>query len=190
MLAWFFFYKKKTAYDIRRLVCNICLSDAYQLESKWSGNNKPQPDLFACGLEKPLRAEVLLQSILVALGIRPDATGQLAGFDQMAGVLADRFPDVQAPESMPNLRQGLFLSNNSKFNELLKTRPANRELSKISGPRDQVDAAFVPVLGRLPDRAEKQQSLQFVGRRVTDRERALRQLFWALLTSAEFQFNH
>lgn len=192
LLAWLAHDFEQNSYDVQRLIRNICLTEAYQLDSKWSSGPKPQPELFAHAIERPLRAEALLRSTLVATGARIDSNGQIAGFDDFASVFNDRFPDVQAAESNPNLRQGLFLANNPKFDELLKARSGNttEALVKTGGPREQVDQAFLRVYGRLPDREEKRQSLEFLGKRMKNPERGMQQLLWALLTSAEFRFNH
>ncbi len=192
LLAWLAHDFEQNGYDIRRLVRNICLSDTYQLDSKWASGSKPQPDLFACGLEKPLRAEVMLRSLLISVGEQPDASGDLPGYDSLERMFNDRFPEVLPTEFTPNLRQGLFLTNNKKLDELLKPEKENTTatLLKLSGPREQVDAAFIKVLGRLPDRDEKRATLDFMAERLKNREVAVRELLWALLTSAEFRFNH
>jgi mono/diheme cytochrome c family protein len=192
LLAWLAHDFETHDYDIRRLVRNICLSETYQLDSKWSGPTKPQPYLFAYGLEKPLRAEVMLRSLLVAVGEQPDSSGDLPGYPALESMFTDRFPEVLPTEFSPNLRQGLFLTNNKKLDELLKPAKGNSAeyLLKQPGPREQVDAAFLRVLGRLPDRQEKRAVLDFVSTRLGSQERSVRELLWALLTSAEFRFNH
>jgi len=192
LLAWLAGDFERSHYDIRRLIRMICLSQAYQLDSIWRQGSKPRPELFAYGIEKPLRAEVLLRSILVATGRRAGSDGKLEGFEELGSVVTDRFPDVLAPESIANLRQALFLSNNAKFELLLKPKPGNTTaaLLKLPGAREQVDAAFRQVLGRLPDRDEKKHGLQFLSSHLQDSEHGLDELIWALLTSAEFRFNH
>src|ERR1043166_9038522 len=191
LLAWLAHDFEQNSYDIRRLVRNICLSETYQLDSKWASGSKPQPDLFACGLEKPLRAEVMLRSLLISVGEQPDASGELPGYDSLERMFNDRFPEVLPTEFTPILRQGLFLTNNKKLDELLKPEKENTTASllKLSGPREQVDAAFMKVLGRLPERDEKRATLDFMAERLKNREVAVRELLWALLTSAEFRFN-
>ena len=192
LLAWLAHDFEQNGYDVRRLVRIICLSETYQLDSKWASGSKPQPDLFASGMEKPLRAEVMLRSLLISVGEQPDASGDLPGYDSLERMFNDRFPEVLSTEFTPNLRQGLFLTNNKKLDELLKPEKENTTalLLKQPGPREQVDAAFIKVLGRLPDRDEKRATLDFMAERLKNRETAVRELLWALLTSAEFRFNH
>jgi len=192
LLAWLAADFEQHGYDIHRLIRTICLSETYQLDSKWPGPMKPQPDLFAFGLEKPLRGEVMLRSLLVATGEQPDAHGQLPGYDALEKMFTQRFPDVLATEFTANLRQSLFLTNNKKLDELLKPQKGNttEALLKLSGPREQVDAAFERVLGRPPDREEKRAVLEFMASRLKHRELMATELVWALLTSAEFRFNH
>src|SRR5205085_1610390 len=68
LLAWLAHDFEENGYDVRRLVRMICLTEAYQLDSRWNGGAKPQPELLASAIEKPLRSEALLRSTLVAAG--------------------------------------------------------------------------------------------------------------------------
>ena len=185
LLLWLAGNFEQNGYNVRRLLRTICLSEVYQLDSKWTGASKPQPELFAFAIEKPLRAEQLLRSMLIASG-RPAASAELQN------AFGDRFPDVLAPESMPNLRQALFLSNNGKFTALLARADGNTTdaLLKTSDLRERVDQLFTRVLGRHPDREERKEAEEFLRSHAKEPQRALQDLLWALLASPEFRFNH
>ena len=66
-------------YDIKWLIQEIMLSRVYQLDSRRLDDTASSPDLFARGLEKPLTAEQLYRSILVATGLCPRPMAKCAG---------------------------------------------------------------------------------------------------------------
>ena len=85
----------------------------------------------------------------------------------------------------------LFANNEKMMAELLGgpgTLPAKmKELPELE---NRADLAVRTLLGRVP-RADELQALTEYMRRRTDRpEAACQQVVWALLTSAEFRFNH
>ena len=49
---------------------------------------------------------------------------------------------------------------------------------------------YLSVLSRLPSADERQEVADYLARRNAERVPALQDLAWALLTSAEFRFNH
>ena len=52
------------------------------------------------------------------------------------------------------------------------------------------DELYLSVLTRFPDAVERKEIADFLAQRAADRPTALQDLAWALLTSAEFRFNH
>jgi hypothetical protein len=174
--------------NVKRLVRNIALSRVYQLDSRWKGPNPPLPNAFARALEKPLTAEQLYRSLLVASGQDLKAVGQDA--DGLRQSVIARFPDVFVSEHNASLQQALFFSNSPLMDGLLKKQPGNTTgtLVTISDLEARIDKAFRIVLGRPPEKDELANARAFLAKR--DPEAGVKQFVWALLASAEFQVNH
>jgi hypothetical protein len=174
-----------TGYDVKRLVRSIVLSRAYQLDSRHDG--KAGPELFAYGLEKPLTAEALYRSLLVATTGKADAENP-----ELKEALIEIFPDVFAEENLSNLRQTMFLTNNGMVEKLVQSTgsPIAQRLSGIADPAARVKEAFRLAYSREPDAEELKATTAYLAARADRSELASSQLLWALLAGAEFRFNH
>lgn len=193
LLDWLALDFERSGYDVRRLLRNLTLTRTYQLDSVPAGKGpKPQPEAFAVAIEKPLSAEALCRSMLVATGNGPDADGKFPRFDQTKALFADAFPDLFPVEFNANLKQALFLTNNRLFDELLAPRPGNLTARLLGepDPKAKVTAAFLAVLGRAPDREELKRGIGYLESKAEQQEAATKEFLWALLTGAEFRFNH
>jgi hypothetical protein len=168
------------------------LSKTYQLDSEWKGSAPPLPELFAKGLEKPVPAEVLYRSLLVATG---DGSAKLIGSsdtDALRQALIVAFPGMFDVEYNATLQQAMFLTNNSLFNGMLKPKDENltARLLKLSDSAQRVKTAFAEILGRAPEDGELSAAVTFLDGRKDRPEAGVRQFTWTLLTSAEFLLNH
>ena len=192
LLAWLSRDFEKSGYDIKHLIRTIVLSQTYQLDSRWRDSTAPAPELFARGLDKPLSAEVLCRSLLVATGHEASNGGDKVDADALRHGLIGAFPSLLEVEYNATLQQAMFLTNNPKFDELLK--PVGEDLTvkmlKLQTNQDRAREVFVEILGRLPDEAEHARSLAYLEARSERPEAGLRQLEWALLTCSEFLLNH
>ena len=191
LLNWLAQEFEDGGYDIKELIRQIVRSEVYQLDSKPGGEKVPPANTFARGPEKPLCAEQLYHSFLVATGVDIDAQGNAVGDSdgELRRAFASQFPDLFPSEYSASLQQATFLSNSPLLDKLL--RADGKTLARIlalGGAGDRVSATFELVLGRKPDREELAQCGDFLNRRAGDQ--GVRELFWALLTSAEFQMNH
>jgi hypothetical protein len=111
-----------------------------------------------------------------------------------SATLLDRFrrdfPDVFAETPNSTLTQALMLSNHPEVNAMFRSDTAAiRDLLKHDGAEAQVDSAFRLVFNRAPRADEREASVAYLQRR-DQREEALGQLLWAMVTSAEFRMNH
>lgn len=193
LLAWLARDFEQSHYDIRRLIRNLVLTRTYQLGATPAGEGpKPPPETFAGALEKPLSAEALWRSTLVAVGHTPDAAGNFPQHDKTRAKFADAFPDLFPVEFNASLKQALFLVNNPLYDELLQPRDGNltARLLALATPRDRVQAAFLCILGRDPDREELARATAYLTAHAKNPEAAARELAWSLLTGAEFRLNH
>jgi hypothetical protein len=173
-------------YDVKRLIRAIVLSRTYQLKTFTSGPTPPCPELFACGLEKSLTAEVLYRSLLTATG------NSAEGADPLRQALIAKFPALFETEYNATLQQAVFLSNSPLVDRLLKPNGTNLTSRLLELPTSdaKVRRAFSVVLGRSPDKDELTQSCTYLDDRHDRSEAAVRHLEWALLASPEFLLNH
>ena len=174
----------KSNYDTKRLLRSMALSRAYQLDSR--GAPKSADETFARGLDKPLTAEALYRSIVVA------TTGQtnFTAAADLRDLFIQSFPDVFPAEYNATLQQAMFLSNNAKLSELLQPAKDNTTTAALAQPNAEAQAKliFQRVLQREPDREELAETAKFL--RSGPAAKTAPELLWTLLTSAEFQFNH
>lgn len=185
LLDWLAKDFERSGYDTRRLVRSIVLSLPYALEAKQA--TVARPDLFAAGLDKPLTAEQLYRSLMVASTGKPDAEDP-----QLERSLVQIFPDVFAEESVSTLRQAMFLTNNPSVQKLAQPAAGNtaERLAAIADPAARVREAFRVAYGREPDAEELKASVAFLKARADRAPQATAQFWWALLAGAEFRFNH
>lgn len=181
-----------SGYDLRRLMRELLLSEAYQRESRWTDGSPPRPESFARANERPLSGVQFFESLLVATGNAVSADGKIAGrpMEDVRWECASRFPEVHAAEYNASVGQALFLSNSPLIDDLLKPAEGNTaaRLAAIDDPGERVKNAFQTVLGREPDGEELQSLGDYLQRR--DRTNGVRQLLWILVTSGEFLVNH
>jgi hypothetical protein len=150
------------------------------------------PDSFARALDKPLSAEQLFRTLLVATGNQPDAEGKIARHSEkeIRLAFAAQFPDVFPAEYNATLHQAMFFSNSPLFDQLLTPRDNNlaARLAALSDSEARVRSVFTAVFGREPERDELRECAAYLSARPP--EAGAKQLLWALLSSAEFQLNH
>lgn len=174
-------------YNIKRLVRGIVLCDAYQLQS-----NRPDaaedPADFAWYLEKPLTAEQYFRSLQFVL--RGDV-------DRSAGLInqiREQFSEVLPEENTTPMKNALFLSNNQAFDEFIRTSHSTDHLVPrlvaMESDNARIDTLFSIALGRSPTEDEQEQAIAFLQQKPEAIESSLDDLVWAIVTSAEFRFNH
>lgn len=212
LLDWLARDFQQSDYDVRRLIRNLMLTRAYQLDSRHgrqaarafsrhgvalakSASPKPalaQPDSFSRALDKPLSAEQLYRSLLVATGNQPAADGKVVGREakDFRRAVVAQFPDLFQTDYNASLQQALFLSNSPLIDDLLKPRGQNltARLLAMGDPEDRVRAAFLQIFSREPDADELQTATRYLAAHPASD--GVREFVWALLTSAEFQVNH
>jgi hypothetical protein len=90
----------------------------------------------------------------------------------------------------PSLSQALHLLNGDVANERIKQGGlVERRLKEGCTPAEIIDELFVRCDGRMPSERERIETLVTV-LDAPDRKQALEDVFWALLNSPEFIFNH
>jgi hypothetical protein len=191
---------RASAYDLRRLVRVIVSSRAYRLGSIGPEKHKDgQLEVFARARLRPMTLEQLWWSTLEATGLA-DRYAEMKDTEQRRnaeqglkrGFFAVFMNDEDAALEEYTVTQALMLLNGPTTNQALWLQPTNpvfKRILALKGVEAQIDALFLRVLGRQPGKAERRALRRFSGgsgKRVV----FLQDLWWALLNSSEFLFNH
>lgn len=198
-----------SGYDVKQLIRLICNSNAYGLSAAPNPTNREDIQSFARYYPRRLSAEVLLDGISQVLevpGTFPAGSGSFP-----AGTRAIDLPDEAVPSHFldvfgrpgrssaceceradsPALGQLLELVSSSEIQEKLAAPGAYPQKIAKNGKADadNVSEIFVTVFARPPRPEELKTAIAFL-ERSTDRSEAYRSLFWSLLATNEFLFNH
>lgn len=194
-------------FRLRPFLRTILLSRAYQRSGRLPDPKHPSAEnRFATALERPLQAEQLARSFVMATwGPQPLLdNSNITLEDGRAITLNDvltafRAAFANAPKEPeltvnPSLRGALFLRNNPLILGALKPRDGNlmARLLKLPSPKEVADELFLSVLTRLPVE-EEAQLVETTLSHADDpekREKACRSLVWAVIASVEFFTNH
>jgi hypothetical protein len=99
---------------------------------------------------------------------------------------------VFSQDFQATLDQTLFLANGGTVRGWLAARPGNL-MDRLTAQKESAavaDELYLSVLTRLPTADERKEVTDYLARHAAQRPAALQDLAWALLTSAEFRFNH
>lgn len=163
-------------YDVQRLIRGIVLSRPYALS-----NGDAAPESFASLLERPLSAEQIARSWQIAAGVSPEDDG-------LRRAVVAALPDVLPMEYNATFQQAQFLASSPELANLLQPASGNTvtRLGALPDAASRVREAFLAVYGRWPDDDEEARAIAFVNDRFDQPAEAVRDLLWALMTSAEF----
>jgi hypothetical protein len=189
-------------FDLNYLIRAITGTRAYQLSSR--ADSKGEDDLaqFAHMPLRRMTADQLFASIVQATGFRegPRATqrGALPDLTTAAAEFRQRFADQSVPrtEAETSILQALALMNGKLVSdatdlEKSETLAAVAEAPFLSNP-ERVEVLFMTALSRKPAPEELAQLVEHVERGGVEQnpQKALADVFWALVNSAEFALNH
>lgn len=176
---------KDLGFDVRLLVRAIAFSRPYQLSSV-APPQIDDPSHFAWYLERPLTAEQLARSIQLVV------RNTFRNNDPLVGQVRGRLVDVMPEESVTTIKDALFLTNNRALNRFIGESQQPEHLvpriSQIESQQQAIDEIFEAAFTRQPAADEKSRIADYVAD--GDKSEKWRQVVWALLTSAEFRFNH
>lgn len=163
-------------HDIRRLVRGIVLSRAYALQ-----HSDAPAETFSGAVERPLTAEQLARSWRIAAGLTPDDPA-------LRRAASAAMPEVLPKEYNATFQLAQFLTTTPALADILQTGSDGTvaRLTGVPNPNDRVRQAFLAVYGRKPDAGEAKQAKMFLESRPDDLAGGLRDLLWAMMTSAEF----
>lgn len=195
----------QSEYDLKQLIRWITFSEAYQLTSQMGKRNaQDHPEageipLFSRVYVKPLTAEQLYDSLLVATNAHQ--TGR-AGWEESEKKrqewlqqFVSTFGNDEGEEANSfdgSIPQALMMMNGELVREAVSMKPGSPLSEILSGRGNEarkIQKLFLTVLSRFPAKSEMNTILKCF-HATSDPEAAYSDLFWALLNSNEFIFNH
>jgi len=192
-------------YDFKKLVRDICVSRTYQLATQTNVTNEKDTTNFSHGALRRMRAEVLFDAISqvtetknkfggLPLGARAVqiANGNTSNYFLTTFGRAKRESVCACEVKMePNLSQALHLLNGDTANNKIKQGNVIGRMTEAGmSPQQVLDALFVRCLARKPTQKELKTINDLIAAEKEDTKNVLEDVFWSLLNSREFLFNH
>ncbi len=206
-------------FDLKSLMRAILQSETYQRSSQTIAGNEADTRFYSHYFTRRLMAEVILdaasQVTSVPTEFRQDLRNANRGVGPAypAGLRAMQLPDANIASyflktfghpdrtqtcecertSQPSIAQMLHIANGDTLNEKLKS--PNNHLTKLLTAKltdeQLIEEAFLLTLARLPAADELKRSTEILASTgAAGRRETLEDLFWALLSTKEFLFNH
>ena len=194
----------ETDYDIKQLVRDIAASHAYQRSTRANETNVTDLTNFSRAHPRRIRAEVLLDCITQVTRTEDDFRGLPPGARAVQiidGNTSTYFLETFGRASRetvcscevvmePNLSQALHLINGTTTNKKIRQGGlVGLLLKQGKTPTQVIEHLYLAALSRKPSETELQRVVGLV--ETSERQdEALDDVFWALLNSKEFIFNH
>ncbi len=194
-------------FDLKRLMRTILQSETYQRSHHMRKENEADQRFHAHSQPRRLKAEVLLDAISQVTGIPTEFK------DQPANTRAIQLPDANIasyfldtfgrPERIltctcersdePSMTQVLHLTNGKTIQDKLESKDGRigKFLETNASNAEIIETIYLAALTRYPTDDERQRLTAVLVEVSADEKRsAIEDLFWSVLTSKEFLFQH
>ena len=191
-------------YDFKRLVRDICTSRTYQLATQTNSSNESDTRNFSHASLRRIRSEILLDCITqvtntsnkfrgLPKGARAVqiADGSTTNYFLQAFGRAKRETVCSCEVQMePNLSQALHLINGTTVEQKIRSGGLIKaRLDAKKTPDEIIEELYIRCFSRKPGEKELA-SLKAIESSTPSQKEFLDDLFWSLLNSREFLFNH
>jgi hypothetical protein len=210
----------KNDFDLKALMREILRSETYQRSSIARAENKDDTRFYARYYPRRLMAEVMLDAISQVTGspttFRMDKRNANRGLggSYPKGYRALQLPDTNTASyflssfgrpdrertcacertNEPSMAQALHIANGDTMNLKLsaKGNRLDQLLANVHSDNALVDQAYLLALSRPPTPREREGILKVLAsaNNPADKRTALEDVFWGLMSSREFLFNH
>ncbi len=192
-------YFVRSGFDLRNLFRTLANTRAYQLSSVSTTSEPTARDLFARMSVKSLTAEQLYDCLEVAT-LRRAGAGAPSGFasngrfDQGKIAFLNKFRDPAGSvlDYHAGIPQALTLMNGGIIGDATDLTKSDMLIS-LEAPflsdDQRVETLFLAALARAPTEVERGRFVEYVASG-DEKQKALSDVLWALLNSAEFTLNH
>ncbi|MCX7394009.1 MAG: DUF1549 and DUF1553 domain-containing protein [Planctomycetales bacterium] len=194
-----------SGYDCRRLIRWITNTEAYHLTSSRTKKNEQdnpaagEPALFSHPSVKAMTAEQLYDSLIVATNAHRSTRTGWENSEQQRQKWLQQFirefgtDDGEESNSFDGtIPQALMMMNGELVNEACRLQEGSHLfelLSQKGNDLQKTKRLFLTVLGRPPTKIELKK-IQLCLKGASDQRTVFQDVFWALLNSNEFIFNH
>jgi hypothetical protein len=200
-------YLADNKYDLKALMRLVLQSQTYQRSSRALPENVADRRFYSHYQPKRLMAEVLLDAL-------SQVTASPTQFkDYPAGWRATQLPDSNVESYFlqsfgraeraltcecertadPSMAQAMHIANGDTVNAKLSAKGNRIEQLLAANASDEkiVEDAYLSALSRMPTDGEKAEILAVLaGAQGADKRQAVEDLYWSVLSSNEFLFNH
>jgi Protein of unknown function (DUF1549)/Protein of unknown function (DUF1553) len=191
-------------YDFKKLVRDICMSRTYQLATQPNPTNEGDTRNFAKQNLRRIRAETFLDCISAVTETKnkfpglPNgaravqiADGGVSTYFLTTFGRATRETVCSCEVKLdPTLSQSLHLLNGETTTQRIAAgNLVGRRLQEKKAPDQIIEELYLRCLSRKPLPKEREKLMALVNAE-PDKKKALDDVFWSLLNSREFMFNH
>jgi uncharacterized protein DUF1549/uncharacterized protein DUF1553 len=208
-------YLIEQKYDLKQLMRAILQSAAYQRASTPRPENQADERFYSRYYPRRLKAEVLLDAVaqvtavptefhfLTADGKKGDKA-PVTRAQQLRDVFTDSYflKTFGQPDRLitcecersgePSMTQVLHMLNGDTVNQKLAAAGSAAEKAAAEASADKaIDELFLAALSRLPSDDERQRlAAEVSGAKPEEKRQVIEDLYWSVLSSREFMFNH
>jgi hypothetical protein len=199
-------------FNLRAMAREICTSRVYQLSVQPNSTNAADTRQFSRAQLRRLRADVLLDAIVKATdgersfqyfpeGIKaiqqyPRSSGGTGGarsgdpFFETFGRTDRATVNVSETKMEPTLSQTLhFIAGNTLQDQIGRGKVVPKLLAEGRPPAAIIEELYIRTLSRRPDGDELKGMMELAAKDPGDRK-VYEDIFWSLIDSTEFLFNH
>ena len=193
-------------FDLRWLIGELALTQTYARSSVMpEGVTKQPDDLYLTARERHLTCDQQVRAFLTATGEmerlannkKADAGDDarkftLADFEKAFNAAFANAPKEPELQVSPTLRSSLFFRNSDQVLWALHSREGNlvSRVAKLEDSQAMADDLYLATLTRLPDAEERSLLADWIKKAGADKEKAVGDYAWALLSSTEWFVNH